>query len=322
MAPNDFFEKITFSNIKYNNYTQTKYNFKIIKKCILFEIEFYVNFYEPLAEFNSYTGGLGAAILIENNTYSNGFLSDGVQISSGLGTYIVVERQFEFNMAKPYSACDIDNESPSNFKSNLYNMFLNSEYQYSQQACFVQCLQMQLIQKCNCTDSTMLYLFQVDDCSSSIEKVCLRNFTKLTEGDSLNFTGSDKLIDEQCMPLCPLECNATKLIPRVSAYQLTGEKYIEFINANEVLKNDFVTQTVDKTTAKDSMVCVSVFYDTFAYLYTKDTPQMDIVSLLANIGGNLGLFLGVSLFSMWEVIDVLIEVYFIKTQTKVADFLH
>ena len=38
---------------------------------------------------------------------------------------------------------------------------------------------------------------------------------------------------------------------------------------------------------------------------------MNIVSLLASIGGNLSLFLGVSVFSLCEIIEVLIEIYFI-----------
>jgi len=39
---------------------------------------------------------------------------------------------------------------------------------------------------------------------------------------------------------------------------------------------------------------------------------MDFVALIAAIGGNLGLFLGVSAFSLCEMIQVVIEIYFIK----------
>jgi hypothetical protein len=43
---------------------------------------------------------------------------------------------------------------------------------------------------------------------------------------------------------------------------------------------------------------------------------MDMVSLIANIGGNLGLFMGVCLFSMGEMVVTLVEVLFLKCQTK------
>ena len=43
---------------------------------------------------------------------------------------------------------------------------------------------------------------------------------------------------------------------------------------------------------------------------------MDWVNLLASIGGNLSLFLGVSVFSVCEIIEVLIEIYFIKNKSN------
>jgi len=36
---------------------------------------------------------------------------------------------------------------------------------------------------------------------------------------------------------------------------------------------------------------------------------MDIASLVATVGGNLGLFLGVSVFRLCEIVEVLIEMY-------------
>jgi hypothetical protein len=45
-----------------------------------------------------------------------------------------------------------------------------------------------------------------------------------------------------------------------------------------------------------------------------ESPQMDIIALLASIGGNLGLFLGVSVFSLCELIVVFMEIYFIRAK--------
>ena len=44
---------------------------------------------------------------------------------------------------------------------------------------------------------------------------------------------------------------------------------------------------------------------------------MDIVALLANIGGTLGLFLGVSLLHFCEPIEVLIGIYFIRNVQEI-----
>ncbi len=61
----------------------------------------------------------------------------------------------------------------------------------------------------------------------------------------------------------------------------------------------------DARSAKESFVKIGIIYDSLSYeLWT----ELDIVSTLANIGGNLGLFMGVSIFSICEVIEVLIEI--------------
>ena len=57
----------------------------------------------------------------------------------------------------------------------------------------------------------------------------------------------------------------------------------------------------------------NIFYNSLSYDLSIESPQMDWVSLLASIGGNLSLFLGVSVFSLCELIEVGIEIYFIKT---------
>ena len=44
-------------------------------------------------------------------------------------------------------------------------------------------------------------------------------------------------------------------------------------------------------------------------------PLFDIVSLLGSIGGNLSLFLGVSVFSLCEIVEVIIEILIIEVKT-------
>jgi hypothetical protein len=61
---------------------------------------------------------------------------------------------------------------------------------------------------------------------------------------------------------------------------------------------------------------LNMFYDSLSYILTTESPQWDAVSLLGSIGGNLGLFLGVSLFSLCELIQVAVEIYFILKGKK------
>jgi hypothetical protein len=48
-------------------------------------------------------------------------------------------------------------------------------------------------------------------------------------------------------------------------------------------------------------------YDKLSYTSSEDSPSMDIVALFGNVGGTLGLFLGLSVLSFCEVLHVIFE---------------
>ena len=90
---------------------------------------------------------------------------------------------------------------------------------------------------------------------------------------------------------------------------------------NSNLANDFINKTINVTTVEKSLVKVNLFYESLSYTETTESPKMDIFSLLGSIGGNLGLFLGVSVFSLCEIIEVLIEIYFISKKGFKNNFI-
>ena len=124
------------------------------------------------------------------------------------------------------------------------------------------------------------------------------------------------------MSKCPLECNSTQITYTTSFYDLIGT-YVDYIRNNVNLSSNFGNKSINAETAKQSVVRVFVYYDSLSYTQIDEAPQIDLVSLIANIGGNLGLFLGVSLFSLCEIITTLLEIYFYKKdslKTKPKNF--
>ena len=70
--------------------------------------------------------------------------------------------------------------------------------------------------------------------------------------------------------------------------------------------------------ARKSVSKINIFFESLSYDISSESPQMDVISLVATMGGNLGLFLGVSLLSVGELITTLIElISLIFRQTKV-----
>ena len=63
-------------------------------------------------------------------------------------------------------------------------------------------------------------------------------------------------------------------------------------------------------TSNDSFI-ISVFYEDLKYTWINQKPKMQFIDLISNIGGSLGLFVGISFISFLELFEILIEIIFI-----------
>ena len=88
---------------------------------------------------------------------------------------------------------------------------------------------------------------------------------------------------------------------------MSDEYFVNVILDRRNLSADFVSMPISNEKATNSFVTVNMYYDSLSYSLSTEFPQMDLVALLASIGGNLGLFLGVSVFSMGELVQLLLE---------------
>ncbi len=267
-------------------------------------LEMYSGFYENLTYVNSYDSGAGLVVRIENGSYLENDL-DGVKVSSGFQTDINIHREFESYLGKPFSDCDLPNDDRKNFDSDLYELIYHSGYQYNQHICLVQCFQKLSLKNCNCTSANLFSLYENSSiCKTETDLACNQ------AAFEHEFMTND-YIHLECLPLCPLECNSTRIKYYVSSFQLISDVYVNYINQTPSLRNDFVTRPIVPDVVKNSIAIVNVFYGSLSYTESTETPKMDVIALFGAIGGNIGLFLGVSLFTIGELITLFLEMYFI-----------
>ncbi len=274
------------------------------------QVKLYLNYNENLRLLSAYQGGIGAMVRIDNSSYMTDHIFDGIRIMTGTHTELEIERSFKFTMPKPYSSCEIDDSSPMTSNSELYNLIAQSQFEYTQQLCFQQCFQKYTIKECNCAASTFVTLFNASLCESFKSVSCSLNVFK-------NKYMAKNFIHDHCFDLCPLECNRTQYKASVSSHQFMGDLYVDHIRKNKNLSADFITQTIDSDSVAQSISSINIFYDSLSFTLSNESPQMDIVALLGNIGGNLGLFLGMSMLSVCEIIEILIEIFLIKTKNQI-----
>ena len=203
-----------------------------------------------------------------------------------------------------YSNCEIDNDVPKDFYSDLYDLILkNTSYAYNQQICFEICFLRQVISTCNCTSTDKYGLYgTVTPCKP--KDSCLDNLTK-------KFL-SNEYIKANCLNSCPLQCNRTLYRFTTSSTMLLGDMYFERINSSKSLKQDFVKRPLSIDNIRNSLSRIYIFYDALSYTESIEKANHgSILSLAATIGGILSLFLGVSVLSLFEFIELFIEISFI-----------
>jgi hypothetical protein len=259
----------------------------------------YVSFHKNLSTLNSFnSGGLGALIRIDNSSYLTSYLpEDGIKIQPGYKTSVALSRSFKSNLPRPYSDCLIDNKTNSGFRSELFDLVQNSSYRYTQPTCFLQCFQNFILLKCNCSYSSLISLFpnNTHQCLTSLEIDCMKS---LMHKDHLLRNG---FFQENCSNLCPLECYKDEFDESLSSFELVSDFYLD------VLKMKDLAYYNEKMSPQKNFVNFNIFYKSLSYEVSYELPQTNFIWLIANIGGYLSLFLGVSLFSFVELIQLVIE---------------
>jgi hypothetical protein len=166
--------------------------------------------------------------------------------------------------------------------------------------CYDICQSTMSINTCGCVGTDRYGFFQNEKtCSNPNETTCSSELNK-------KFLSHDFIISS-CLHLCPLQCNRTVYRASASSSLFFGELFVKKIRNVANLMQDFDNRTsyVDARVASESIVRVYVFYETLAYVESTERAQStSILTFASTIGGIMSLFLGVSVLSVFEVVEV------------------
>ena len=73
----------------------------------------------------------------------------------------------------------------------------------------------------------------------------------------------------------------------------------------------FRGQDLDYDEYKSRALALNIYFKTLQYTLITESAKSSIVELFSNIGGTLGLFLGISLLSFVEIIELVLEILFV-----------
>ncbi len=160
--------------------------------------------------------------------------------------------------------------------------------------------------KCGC-NSTLI----------NFEKNCLRQFyeedknvTKKCIAKYLKEFRKAKIKSkfDKCTIYCPSECDSMtyRITPSFEAYPAFGK-----ISQKSKIENGLKKfKTYEEVRKHFSSVLV--YYKDLKYTLIAQEPRTQLFNVISNIGGILGLFLGISFLSFMELIEILFQIIYIK----------
>ena len=190
---------------------------------------------------------------------------------------------------------------PNGYAVTLLNYFnfLNVTY-YDQNFCFTLCFQDKLIASCNCSDIITKNILDVKYCESSNELECLSKFKN---------SFSSSYFNSLCEYACPSQCQSIeyKLSLSTSAFPtLRYAKNVQTIHYDRFRRFTSDAELIEY--CRQGFLKIVVSYENIYYTAIGELAAMTLNGLFGNLGGQMGLFIGISFLSLVEVIELIVTI--------------
>lgn len=264
---------------------------------------------------NMYTQSEGFHVIVHNNSidpeYVGGLALIGNDVPIGFETTLLVDRVFDYKQPEPYNNCKSDLNSINSFDSDVFRFMINStEYSYRQKDCFEYCLTNKIFQECNITIALIRNdIFFIRYSSRDPKRECFKD--KYYKYIKTN-------INELCSKECPLECDSISY--KISASLANFPDIIfakKLIESFKEIKSKYpVGYNITYEDLRKSVLAFNVYYQDLSYTKISQVPRIEIIDLVSNMGGLLGLFIGFSFLSFAELFELILEIIFILLNNK------
>lgn len=127
---------------------------------------------------------------------------------------------------------------------------------------------------------------------------------------------------DECFESCPYECKSRRYDVSVSYSDFPTVNYVDRLIQNDpqFYEHLYNTNEINYDMVKKSFVRLFIFYDEIKATFISESAKITFVDLIANIGGTLGLFIGISVLSLVEILELLISLIFIIVNFMLKHF--
>ncbi|XP_055898634.1 degenerin mec-10-like [Biomphalaria glabrata] len=224
---------------------------------------------------------------------------DGFQVSPGTLSNIAMKLVKTQYLPKPYGDC-LEN---CNYDRNYLQDY---NYTYEYEFCQDLCRYNYVIEKCRCMPKE--YLEITGD--EKVSGFCSDNLKSyLCQNDVYTGVYNNTLTCDECDDECSTETYTFRMTSSEWPTSILGQALVEYL-CNKTSMTPERCQSMRNHTdvqLRENFVALKSFYDTMSVETYSVQPAMSITDLLCNVGGCLGLWLGLSVLSFCEVFHFVVE---------------
>ncbi|KAK2176079.1 hypothetical protein NP493_686g00003 [Ridgeia piscesae] len=205
---------------------------------------------------------------------------EGVLAAPGQLSIIGIRQLNVVRLPEPYGNCTDTTER--NMKRNVYEEVY--PVRYSVGACYATCYQRYVIERCGCADSQ----YPMEGAAFDYKRVKTCKSENTTE-DTCRYQVSIEYMYNKLDCDCPLPCDVDQ--------ELVKQQLVA-----EIAK--YLGNTTDDAKLWNNLLKVKVYYEDFNYENIEETPSYSTVNFISDIGGILGLWIGCSVISLFEFLEL------------------
>ncbi|XP_053320789.1 amiloride-sensitive sodium channel subunit beta-like [Spea bombifrons] len=247
---------------------------------------------ELFIEQNEYISSLSTAAGLRVVLHGQGKMpfpeDEGVNVPPGQESDIGVVKVHVKRLAKPYNSRCSSGENIRNYYADVYGT------DYSREACKKSCAQAKMIKNCGCRMWEFPAPPGLDVPLCNISEPSVNTCVEMYEY---------KLSHDQLKCQCPLQCEEENFELTMSSSQWPSSMYLDsFAKRLRSKKGSQRMQTI-----RDNVVKVVVYYQQLNYELIEEVPSMQLVDLFSSIGGLVGLWIGVSVCTVAEFFELILN---------------
>lgn len=223
-------------------------------------------------------------------------------IRTGVEVNIEIKRRFIHKLPEPYSECDLDLRTAdiNSVDSELYRETFLTNASYEQFFCLHRAYRRAVFERCKCVVELSDVKEEAKICSTKEEQAC-RIYIDNVLYQLSRFDG--KFNDQ-----CPLECNVNDFQLTMSSMAFPSYHYGNYLLKKNANFKASINRTYDLHAVRKSVAKINFYFTKIGHETMDEKKTMTAVNLFANTGAMLSVFLGMSLLTLVEGLQLLVEI--------------